>query len=37
MHVFYGTRAHDVDDLLPKHHNWLSSQWAFLKLLRSAG
>ena len=29
--------CHDVDDLLPKHHNWLSSQWAFLKLLRSAG
>ena len=37
MHVFYGTRAADIDDDLPKHSSWLSSQWAFLKLLRSAG
>ena len=37
MHVFYGTRTQDIDDALPKHHSWLSSQWAFLKLLRAAG
>ena len=36
MHVFYGTRAADIDDDLPKHSSWLSSQWAFLKLLRAA-
>jgi hypothetical protein len=36
MHVFYGTRTEDIDDSLPKYHSWLSSQWAFLKLLRSA-
>ena len=37
MHVFYGTRTADIDDDLPKHSSWLSSQWAFLKLLRAAG
>jgi len=37
LHVFYGTRAADIDDELPKHNSWLSSQWAFLKLLRAAG
>ena len=37
MHVFYGTRAADIEDDLPKHSSWLSSQWAFLKLLRAAG
>jgi hypothetical protein len=37
MHVFYGTRTQDIDDALPKYHSWLSSQWAFLKLLRAAG
>ena len=36
MHVFYGTRTADIDDDLPKHSSWLSSQWAFLKLLRAA-
>ena len=36
MHVFYGTRTADIDDNLPKHISWLSSQWAFLKLLRAA-
>ena len=37
MHVFYGTRTADIDDDLPKYNSWLSSQWAFLKLLRTAG
>ena len=37
LHVFYGTRQADIDDELPKYHSWLSSQWAFLKLLRAAG
>ena len=37
MHVFYGTRTADIDDGLPKHSSWLSSQWAFLKLLRAEG
>ena len=37
MHVFYGTRAADIEDELPRHSSWLSSQWAFLKLLRAAG
>ena len=35
MHVFYGTRTADINDDLPKHSSWLSSQWAFLKLLRA--
>ena len=37
LHVFYGTRKADIDDELPKYNSWLSSQWAFLKLLRAAG
>lgn len=37
LHVFYGTRTADIDDELPKYDSWLSSQWAFLKLLRAAG
>jgi hypothetical protein len=37
LHVFYGTRTADVEDDLPKYNSWLSSQWAFLKLLRAAG
>ena len=37
LHVFYGTRTADIDDELPKYNSWLSSQWAFLKLLKAAG
>jgi len=33
MHVFYGTRVADVEDSLPKYRHYLSSQFAFLKLL----
>jgi hypothetical protein len=33
MHVFYGTRVADVADSLPKYRHYLSSQFAFLKLL----
>ena len=33
MHVFYGTRAADVDDDLPKYSNGLTSRWAFLKYM----
>ena len=37
MHVFYGTRKTEIQDALPKHSNWFSSQLAFLKLLKAAG
>ena len=37
MHVFYGTRKTDIQDALPKHSNWFSSQLAFFKLLKAAG
>ena len=33
MHVFYGTRVADIEDSLPKYRHYLSSQFAFLKLL----
>jgi len=35
--VFYGTRKTDIQDALPKHSNWFSSQLAFFKLLKAAG
>ena len=37
MHVFYGTRVADVADSLPKYRHYLSSQFAFLKLLLTRG
>lgn len=36
MHVFYGTRVEDFADDLPKYKNYLTSQFAVLKLLRKA-
>jgi hypothetical protein len=37
MHVFYGTRVADVADSLPKYRHYVSSQFAFLKLLLTRG
>jgi hypothetical protein len=37
MHVFYGTRVADVADALPKYRHYVSSQFAFLKLLLTRG
>ena len=28
-HMFYEKRVNDADDDLPKHHGFMSSQWAF--------
>ena len=36
MHVFYGTRVEDSTDDLPKYKNWITSQFAFLKILKKA-
>ena len=33
MHIFYGTRVEDAEDSLPKYRHYLSSQFAFLKVL----
>lgn len=33
LHIFYDTRVKDIDDNLPKHSGYLSSQFAFSKAL----
>lgn len=37
MHVFYGTRAADVEDELPKYKNGISSRYAFIRRMMAAG
>ncbi len=33
MHIFYGSRTADVDDALPKHNGFWSSQWGTISAL----